>query len=41
MMALVYFGVFTPFAVVLRLLRWDPLRRRRLHWAIRLGGANQ
>ena len=32
MLALVYFGVFTPFAVVLRLLRWDPLRRRRLHW---------
>lgn len=29
-MALVFFGVFTPFAVVLRLTRWDPLARQSL-----------
>lgn len=28
MLALVYFGVFTPFAAVLRRCGWDPLRLR-------------
>lgn len=32
MLAVVYFTLFTLFAVVLRLLSWDPLRLRREHW---------
>lgn len=32
MLALVYFTVFSVFSIVLRLLRWDPLRLRRSHW---------
>lgn len=32
MLALVYFTLFTLFAIILRLLRWDPLRLRRSHW---------
>lgn len=32
MLAVVFILFFTSFAVVLRLLRWDPLRLRRSHW---------
>lgn len=32
MLALVFFGVFTPFALLLRLGGWDPLRRRSSCW---------
>ena len=28
-LGIVYYGVFTPFSLVLRLIGWDPLRRRR------------
>jgi len=28
-LAVVYFGIFTPFAVLLKLVRWDPLRLHR------------
>lgn len=28
-LGIVYFGVFTPFAALLRLLSWDPLRLKR------------
>lgn len=34
MLALVYFTVFSVFALVLRLLRWDPLRLRRSFWPV-------
>jgi hypothetical protein len=29
MLIIVYFGVFSPFALALRLIGWDPLRLRR------------
>jgi len=32
MLALVYFTIFSFFALALRLLRWDPLRLRRSCW---------
>ena len=31
-LGLVYFGVFTPFALLLHLVGWDPLRRRNSRW---------
>lgn len=32
MLALVFYGVFAPFALILRLVGWDPLRRRQSSW---------
>lgn len=31
-LALIYFGVFTPYALVLRLVGWNPLRLRKTPW---------